>query len=102
MPQSDVYDSDKVRILNNSKRKSKNNKVHYTGLPPSGIYQQLHFHRMGTIGVGSQPIAEHSKGEEDMGDDIEVINDGIPENKGEDSEEESEVEPPQDDELSQE
>lgn len=58
---------------------------------------------MGTIGVGSQPIAEHSKGEEDMGDDIEVINDGIiPENKGEDSEEESEMLPPQDDELSQE
>ena len=38
-----------------------------------------------------------------MGDDIIMINDGIPENKGEDSEEESEeVEPPHDDDLSQE
>ena len=37
---------------------------------------------MGTIGVGGevQSIAEHSKGEEDMGDDIELVDDEVPEN----------------------
>ena len=41
-------------------------------------------------------IAENSKGEEDLGDDLEMIGDEIPENnKGEESADDgSEVEPP--------
>ena len=63
---------------------------------------------MGTIGAGTEvpSIAENSQGEEDVGDEIELIDGEIPENKGEDQESEdddgSEVEAPQDDELSQE
>ena len=61
---------------------------------------------MGNTGLGIHvpSIAENSKGEEDLGDDLDLIDDEIPEiNKGEESEDEdgSEVEPPQDDELSQ-
>ena len=59
---------------------------------------------MGTAGLGVQvpSIAENSKGEEDLGDDLELIDGGIPENKRETHEDGSDVEPPPDDELSHE
>lgn len=52
---------------------------------------------MGNAGLGVQvpSIAENSKGEEDLGDDLDLIDNEIPENKGEESDDEdgSEVEP---------
>lgn len=75
------------------------------GRSPAGLYAALHNHNP-KIGLGIQvpSIAENSKGEDDLGDDVEMNRQRINESQVEEESQENEgsdVEPPEHDELSQ-